>query len=70
MLAMIAAAIAHEVAAADVPQVDLTGTAANVLGRGPFGKLVKYGYALMVIRCRGVHQQPRAVDEGPIRRRD
>jgi hypothetical protein len=53
MLAMIGAAIAlaHEVAAADVPQIDLTAWTLlprRSVGDAPSGKLVKYGDALMV----------------------
>jgi hypothetical protein len=57
MLAIIAAAIAHQAAAAAVPQVDLTEWTppGNALGRDPFSKLCRY--ALMVeserlnVRC-------------------
>jgi hypothetical protein len=53
MLTLMAAAIAmaHELAAADVPPIDLTEWTAQQMrsvGDDPFGKLVTYGYALMV----------------------
>jgi thiosulfate dehydrogenase len=50
-LVLIAAAMAHEAPAADVPSLDLTKWAppqVRSVGDDAFGKLVKYGYALMV----------------------
>src|ERR1700747_39392 len=50
-LTVIATGAIRDAGAADVPQVDLTAWTPpqiRTVGDDPFGKLVKYGYALMV----------------------